>query len=401
MKIRIFCALMAIVSSYSYGQVGRQLDNKDLDRLKGTTLFVLVDDTNSDYSKTLYASFAKFWTFTKFKMLRISELKNKINDENASFFAFNCSYQSMRIGGGAQYGGGAPADHGQQYESNTPINGNSRDYENLLIDSNARVYTPGEETYDIRTGTFSYGIFLGNKKTTYEIHSKLSPYMLVRGTHLVDAINLDIVSNQQGDSASLIKLNPNFKFFVDQPLIESEKKTISEIPFYVLLLQKHLEHFWNDGKEPKTKKLKNKINFSVSVKSTTDNETAKTTIYDNGDDIIYSSTLLVDSNLCDNLGKKILAKALGMDESKIKLVSWDDILRAIQNKEENTTLIYAHDMGRNSLEQTLIWSTNGTCLAKMENFVVSYHLMSKNLWEFGIPKRLVYGIERSDVQILN
>ncbi|HTA26510.1 MAG TPA: hypothetical protein VK809_01885, partial [Bacteroidia bacterium] len=320
------------------------------------------------------------------KIINPAEVGEHIHDENSSFFAFNCSVSCLS---GSSDGG-----------HSSVVKSSETDY--LLIDSNA-VPTERRKNHDdyfLTQYEYNFGIFLGDNGTKYNADGNFSPYMLVQKTHLMDKIWLASSAMYGADITRMCSsnINPSTRLFFNQSIGTTENKTVSEIPFYVICLEKQLEYILDHGNEPKTQTVKSKVLYSVPSRSTDDDETAKVTGYDNGLETLKSYTLLVDSNFCDKIGRRILSKSLGINEGQIKQVNRQDILDAVDKQTPKTALFFCRDISRFNDFMTTIYSTNGTCLASVD-FSVTHSMLSSKRWGFSFQRLATFGINRSDIVI--
>jgi hypothetical protein len=380
------CSSLANSQNFETGQ--NEVSAKDVTKLKTSTLYVIVENPESSFGKALESAFDKYWKFSKYEFIKPSDLEDKLKEKDAYFFAFSCMLSGgVNVSESGGHGGGL--------------------FYNLFIDSNSVAAERKNDNkvhggvVDDRTHTyvFNYGVFMSNHRTKYTDDDWMTPYNVVQTVQMLDYVNLDGAQGMTMNvNTNMYKPNPQMKLSVKEPLSVAECKTIGEIPFYILRLNKHLKYVAEHSGEPEAKTSKNEVSYSANGK--TDVEKAKITSYDGGLEKLKGRTLLVDSNLCDKIGIQILAKGLGIKESNIQLVSWNDILAAVENQTPKTAVVYLHDMGRAGKEWNMIWSTDGTFLASFE-FSVSHDIMSSKRWGFQFPKATTYGIDRSEIQIQN
>jgi hypothetical protein len=339
----ILCFLGSCFGAFSQNYSGNSvIDPKEVQSLKSTTLLVVVDSDQSALGKALISSFNKYWKFTKFKFIKSSDMDKNLSNGNVSIFDFVLlggfqkghefvQYKQSDVDGFFDFGGGS---------------------KQLFIYLDKSV-PPGKVYYKNRTiassAKCSFAIFRGGPDI------KQVDQGLYSGVSFVDYVTPTQPETGVYDEKGMWHKHTQFDLY--ESLNSDEQLTIPYISFYIERLEQHLEYIYQHGAAPKTSKETEKISWEY--KGGANDDVAKITSYDDGLQQIKTMKILVDSAITDAVGKKILAKTLGISEDAIQLVPWSTIEDAINNKTPGIAILYQPRLDYTADFGYVFWTSDG------------------------------------------
>lgn len=362
------CGLSAFAQNYNGNP---EIDPKEVQSLKTTTLLVVVDSTESALGKAIVSSFNKYWKFTKFKFIKSSDIDKNLSNSNVSIFDFVLVGGFQKGHEFVQYGG-----------SLFDFGGSKQLF--IFIDPSL---LPGKVYYKNRniasSAKCSFAIFQGGKDM------KLVDQGLYSGVNFIDYVTPTQPETGIYDAKGMWHKKTQFDLY--ESLNSDEQITIPYISFYIERLEQHLEYINHHQAAPKTTKDNEKISWEYKGGANADD--AKITSYDDGLQQIKTMKILVDSAITDEVGKKILAKTLGISEDAIQLVSWNTIEDAINNKTPGVAILYQPRLDYTADAGYVFWTSDGKRLIDWS----FRHIGTNSTYCFGFRKDDNFDCDRNAI----
>jgi hypothetical protein len=294
-------------------------------RLKQTTTLVVIDDENSAYGQALKKAFADHWKYTAFKIIKPAEVFTYYRKTGYSFFMF--ARDEHKEGRGVNDKGQMTATHGDP---------------NIYYKCDTMVHAPK---------------FFG---TEY-----ISTYMFVLtlrcGVMPEDTDEEHLTEAWSYADYTLPNIDNDFRYGNAGKREEKETLTIPQLGAVVGNIERDLEYMYKNNREkmPTPQTLK----YSMPYKGNTLKFTMDIVTYEGGQDTWANKTLLINNKLCDDFGKSAIAGLLGLDDSKARLVSPDE-LDKYRKLKDNTVMML--DMERDENGNYQVTTADSTELIGMD-----------------------------------
>jgi hypothetical protein len=309
--------------------------------IKDKTLLVVVDDSTSDYGKSLVQGFNSFWHLTKVQYITSSEIHKYVELPGYALFSLLIRDYAVHLGSteGTSYGPGAGAAGGSVrivhvkhdlkriiYPDSLPINANNPEYL--------------------------------KKHSDWHIQESVEFDFLLCGDYLDDTIAHSINSLKLCDNYPLyVQTNPSLPLKVYEPVAS---------PYVVQIIRTYQQQLQNkiESKKPFETLTKKKVSYQREGKEKT--ETVRVYEYDGGLAQAQGKKIYVDSSFISKEQVQLVSGALGVSDDNIIRIGGTQTAAMFKSNDSNT-LILTHDSPDSwGHVMYILYTTNGVELALFE-----------------------------------